>query len=250
MLLAAATPGTSLIENAAAEPHIVDLAHVLAAMGAKLEGIGSNRLVIEGCKTPAGFEHSIVPDHIEAGTFAIAAACTRGHVVIQDIRRQDLKMTSHTLRRFNINMRYPDEYTWEILPSKMTSNLDKVQVGLWPAFPTDLMSSIIVLATQASGTTLCHDWMFEARMFFVDKLITMGANVTLCDPHRVLVSGPTALRGQSLSSPDIRAGIALMIAALSARGESLIDHAELVDRGYERIEERLVQLGAQISRES
>ncbi|MDZ7262209.1 MAG: UDP-N-acetylglucosamine 1-carboxyvinyltransferase, partial [candidate division KSB1 bacterium] len=125
----------------------------------------------------------------------------------------------------------------------------KIQVGIWPGFPTDLMSPMIVLATQAQGTTLCHDWMYESRMFFVDKLIAMGAQITLCDPHRVLVTGPTSLRGQDLSSPDIRAGIALVIAALAAYGKSTIDNVELIDRGYENIDERLKKLGARIERE-
>jgi UDP-N-acetylglucosamine 1-carboxyvinyltransferase len=147
-----------------------------------------------------------------------------------------------------VNFKFVAGHTLHLKPSRLVSNDLKVRVGLWPGFPTDLMSPLIVLATQAHGVTLCHDWMYESRMFFVDKLIAMGAQITQCDPHRVLVSGPTQLRGQELNSPDIRAGIALMIAALSARGRSIIDRAELIDRGYENIAERLNRLGAQIER--
>ena len=136
----------------------------------------------------------------------------------------------------------------EVFPSEKTSRANKVQVGLWPGFPTDLMSPFIILATQAKGITLCHDWMYESRMFFVDKLIAMGAQITQCDPHRVLVYGPTKLKAQNLSSPDIRAGIALLIAALVADGESTIDKVELIDRGYENIENRFNQLGSKIKR--
>ena len=148
----------------------------------------------------------------------------------------------------NVALHFEDENTLCVKPSKLISKAAKIQVGLWPAFPTDLMSPMIVLATQARGMTLCHDWMYESRMFFIDKLSIMGANIVLCDPHRVIVNGPTQLKGQELSSPDIRAGIALLIAALSAQGQSVIDRIELIDRGYEQIDQRLNSVGGKIER--
>lgn len=249
LLLAALTEGRTIIDNAAAEPHVVDLANVLIKMGAGIEGAGTNHVQITGNKNLSGFEHRIVPDHIETGTFAIAAACNKGDLLIQDACPEHFYIVGNVLKKMGVQFKFIAEHTLHLKPSKLVSNDLKVRVGLWPGFPTDLMSPLIVLATQAQGVTLCHDWMYESRMFFVDKLIAMGAQITQCDPHRVLVSGPTRLRGQELNSPDIRAGIALMIAALSARGRSIIDRAELIDRGYENIAERLNKLGAQIRRE-
>lgn len=249
MLLAAAIPGRSVIENAAAEPHVSDLAGVLQKMGARISGEGTNRLEIEGRQELAGFDHHIVADHIEAGTFAIAAAATGGDLRIVNARKEHLIITNHYLSRMGVKLSYPEPEILQVKPGNMVSTVDKIQVGLWPGFPTDLMSPMIVLATQTRGTTLCHDWMYESRMFFVDKLIVMGANITQCDPHRVLVSGPTRLRGQKLSSPDIRAGIALVIAAMAAGGQSTIEQAGLVDRGYEDIARRFNRIGAKITRQ-
>ncbi|MGD9487599.1 MAG: UDP-N-acetylglucosamine 1-carboxyvinyltransferase [Calditrichaceae bacterium] len=249
MLLAASVTGETTIENAASEPHVSDLADVLKKMGAGISGRGTNRLSISGKEKLSGFRHRIMPDHIEAGTLAIAAAATKGEMIIHDAYREHLRMTYHYMKQMNIDLEFLDHQTLKVRPSDPVSQAKKIQVGLWPGFPTDLMSPMIVLATQAKGTTLCHDWMFEGRMFFVDKLIIMGAQIVQCDPHRVLVSGPTMLRGQELSSPDIRAGIALVIAALTARGMSRIDRVELVDRGYEDIAARLNKLGASIKRE-
>jgi len=248
LILAAAIPGKSTIHNAACEPHVEDLANVLIKMGANISGAGTQRVEIEGAAKLTGITHRIVPDHIEAGTFAIAAACTQGDLLIEDAMPDHLMMTEYYLRRLGVQLEYSESNVLHIKPSELKSEAKKIQVGLWPGFPTDLMSPIIILATQAQGVTLCHDWMFESRMFFVDKLISMGADITLCDPHRVLVNGPTKLRGQSLSSPDIRAGIALVIAGLSAKGISTIDRAELVDRGYEDIANRLKAIGADIER--
>ncbi|MGD9898660.1 MAG: UDP-N-acetylglucosamine 1-carboxyvinyltransferase [Calditrichaceae bacterium] len=249
MLLAASVAGETTIDNAASEPHVSDLADVLKKMGAGISGRGTNRLIISGKDKLSGFRHRIMPDHIEAGTLAIAAASTKGEMIIHDAYREDLRMTYHYMKQMNVDLEFIDHKTLKVRPSEPVSQAKKIQVGLWPGFPTDLMSPMIVLATQAKGTTLCHDWMFEGRMFFVDKLIIMGAQIVQCDPHRVLVSGPTMLRGQELSSPDIRAGIALVIAALTARGTSRIDRIELVDRGYEDIAARLNKLGASITRE-
>lgn len=248
LLLAAAVPGKSTLLNAACEPHVVDLANVLRKMGAHIGGDGTNRIYIQGNDTLSGFTHRIMPDHIEAGTLAIAAACTKGELTLYDAPKEHLTMTEYYLSRMGVIMDFRQNDVLKIFPSKLVSKVKKIQVGLWPGFPTDLMSPMIVLATQAEGTTLCHDWMYESRMFFVDKLIVMGADITQCDPHRVLVAGPTELRGQSLSSPDIRAGIALVIAALTAKGRSDIDSIELVDRGYEDIASRLNSVGAKIER--
>jgi len=250
MLLAATIPGETIVENAAAEPHVVDLAEVLMKMGAHVAGAGTSRMIISGRKRLQGFSHRVVPDHIEAGTFAIATACTAGRVLIHDARREHLRMTASYLSQMGLNLEFIDEATLQVGESNLRAPAMKIQVGTWPGFPTDLMSPMIVLATQAAGTTLCHDWMYESRMFFVDKLIAMGAQITLCDPHRVLVTGPTRLKGQDLSSPDIRAGIALVIAALAADSGSTIDKAELIDRGYEDLPARLRKLGAEIQRQN
>ncbi len=250
LLFAAASPREMHIENAACEPHVADLARVLEKMGATIQGIGSNRLRIVGTEQLRGFRHRLVTDHIETGTFAILAACTGSEITIRCAGREHNRMVDYYLKRMGVGLHYSgDGERLRVKPGKLVAPGVKIQVGLWPNFPTDLMSPMICLATQAEGTTLCHDWMFESRMFFVDKLIIMGANITLCDPHRALVTGPTRLRGQNLTSPDIRAGIALVIAALSARRTSVIDNAELVDRGYENIVGRLQALGAHITRE-
>lgn len=251
LLVAAVSPHLTVVENAACEPHVADLAIVLQKMGAEIKGIGSNRMEIRGTKSLKGFEHSISSDFIESGTFAVLAAATNSTISIKGIDRSHMHMTGYFLEKMGVGITYSANGTSMKITSafQLVSPGRKIQVGLWPGFPTDLMSPIIVLATQAEGTTLCHDWMFESRMFFVDKLISMGADVTLCDPHRVLVTGPKKLRGQRLTSPDIRAGIALVIAALSARGESVIENAELVDRGYQNIVDRLQSIGARITRQ-
>ncbi|MDD5231504.1 MAG: UDP-N-acetylglucosamine 1-carboxyvinyltransferase [Candidatus Marinimicrobia bacterium] len=249
MMLAAVIDGQTILDNAAGEPHVQDLAEVLLKMGANIQGAGTNRMTITGTSRLKGFQHRIMPDHIEAGTFAIAAACTGGEVVIHEAERQNLTIVNLILSQMGVKLSYGDEKTMVVKPTKNLVAIPKVQVGVWPVFPTDLMSPMVVLATQAKGTTLCHDWMYESRMFFVDKLVTMGAQIVQCDPHRVLVSGPTRLKGQPIVSPDIRAGIALVIAALIARGKSKIEKAELIDRGYEDIVPRFRKLGANISRE-
>ena len=250
MLSAALNPGVTHIENAACEPHVADLARVLEKMGAHIEGIGSNRLKIHGQNTLSGFRHRIVADNIECGTFAILAAATQSELTLENINAPHMSSTQFVLNKMGVRSEYSsDGHSMKIFSSNLHSNGIKIKVGLWPGFPTDLMSPMIVLATQAEGSALCHDWMFESRMFFVDKLIAMGADITLCDPHRVMINGPTRLKGQNLSSPDIRAGIALVIAALCANGQSRIANAGLVDRGYEKIVKRLQSVGADIVRE-
>jgi UDP-N-acetylglucosamine 1-carboxyvinyltransferase len=249
MTCAATIPGETVIENAACEPHVADLALVLKKMGVTISGEETNRLIIHGQKKLNGFEHRLVPDHIEVGTMIIASVCTQGHIIIRDVRPAHLRPMLIYLERMGLQIKFRDDTILEVFPSALKAPERKIQTRPWPGFPTDLMSPLIVLATQAHGMTLCHDWMYESRMFFVDKLIAMGANITPCDPHRVLVMGPTRLRGQKLSSPDIRAGIALVIAALAASGKSTIDNVELIDRGYENLVARLQKLGAVIARE-
>lgn len=244
LMLAAKIPGTTTIRDAACEPHVQELCSVLEKMGAKIEGQGSNLLKIEGKKRLRGFNHQVWPDYIDVGTWAIAAAVTRGKIKIEGIRSQDLDMILLYLSRFGVKFKLKKD-SLEVFPSQLKAPVGKIQTRPWPGFPTDLMSPLIVLATQAKGATLCHDWMFESRMFFIDSLIAMGANITMCDPHRVQVFGPTSLRGKELSSPDIRAGMALILAALCARGKSEIDKIELVERGYEDILGRLKSLGGE-----
>jgi len=247
IMMASLIPGKTIIDDTACEPHIEDLANFLNLMGAKVQGAGTNRVTVEGVKKLNGGKFTISSDYIDAGTFAIAAAVTKSKVVVEGVKEKDLLMILLYLRRMGLKYSVENDIL-NIFPSKLISSGKKVQTRPWPGFPTDLMSPFIVLATQAQGVTLCHDWMYESRMFFVDKLITMGANITLCDPHRVLVSGPTKLRGKFLESPDIRAGMALILAALCAEGESEIRNIEIVERGYEKIEERLRSLGAKIKR--
>lgn len=246
LMAAILIPGVTVIKNAASEPHVQDLSKMLVKMGAKITGIGSNLLEIQGVKNLKGVEFEVGPDYVEAGTLAIAAAVTGGEVEIEGVNFEDMEMILIYFDKMGVNFSQKNG-NLIINPSKLTATA-KVDSGLWPGFPTDLMSAMIVLATQANGVTLLHDWLYESRMFFVDKLISMGAAVTICDPHRVLVSGPTKLQGQELDTPDIRAGIALVIAALAADGKSLINRVELIDRGYQKIDERLAKLGAKIKR--
>lgn len=238
--------GQTVIKRAASEPHVVDLCQFLIKMGAQIEGIGTNVLKITGVKKLSGANHTIRTDHIEVGTFAILAAVTGGQIEISPIEVEDLDMILLALANFGVNYRIEGRIL--IVADGKLKSVDKVVTDVWPGFPTDLMAPMIVLATQAEGATILHDWMYESRMFFVDKLLSMGAQVVIADPHRVLVYGPTRLRGQRLDTPDIRAGMALVIAALTASGKSLIDKAELIERGYEDIVERLSALGAKIKK--
>lgn len=236
------------ILDAACEPHIIGLAGFLKKSGAKIEGEGTQRIVVKGKRHLSAVKHRIRPDHIEAGTFAIAAAITGGQVRIKDALQEDFPMIGFYLQKMGVEQKFVNKKTLEILPSKLVARKKKLHTRPWPGFPTDLMSPFIVLATQTKGTVLCHDWMYEWRVFFVDHLIKMGANITIADPHRVIVTGPTKLHGEQIPSPDIRAGGALLLAALVARGESIIEHAEVIERGYERIEEKLAGIGAKIKK--
>lgn len=234
------------ISDAAAEPHITDLAKMLISMGAKITGLGTNTLSISGGKLK-GTDYKVMPDHIEGGTFAIASAITGGHVTINDFRPEDYEMTLHYFKNMGMKFKVHKDKL-EVLPSKLIASRRKFQTRPWPGFPTDLMSPFIVLATQTEGTILCHDWMYEWRMFFVDDLISMGANIFIADPHRVIVSGPTKLMSDRLFCKDIRAGISVVLAAMVAEGESVIENVEVVRRGYQNLQQRLTKLGASIKR--
>jgi UDP-N-acetylglucosamine 1-carboxyvinyltransferase len=246
-MLASLIPGETIIEDAACEPHVVDLANFLITMGAKIYGAGTNLIRIEGVNKLDGGKATVGPDFMDVAAMAVATGITHGEVAIKGIRESDLTMIRIYLTSMGLRHEI-HKNQMKVWPSKLVSPGRKIQTRPWPGFPTDVMSPFIVLATQAEGLTLCHDWMYESRMFFVDKLIAMGANITLCDPHRVLVSGPTHLRGKIVESPDIRAGMALVCAALCAEGESVINNAEMIERGYEEVEARLRGLGAEIKR--
>lgn len=245
-LILASVLGSAVVtlKNFAKEPHIIDLCQMLISMGAKIESIGGDSLKITGVEKLKGTRFSIGADYIEVGTYIVAAAITKGEVKIEGASEVFLEPLLSPLRSFGINIS-SDSGTILVQPSKLKSTYQLV-TNVWPGFPTDLMSVAIVLATQSKGIILCHDWMYEGRMFFVDKLITMGAKITLADPHRVLVYGPSKLRGRSLETPDIRAGMALVVAALAARGKSTILQAELIERGYENVAGKLKKLGADI----
>ncbi|MBI4130130.1 UDP-N-acetylglucosamine 1-carboxyvinyltransferase [Candidatus Roizmanbacteria bacterium] len=237
--------GTVRLHNAAKEPHIVCLGEFLKKAGAKIVGLGTDNMVIEGVTKLSGIKHTVHPDYLEEGTFAVLAAASGSTFAItggfHDEIRSPLHVLSHMGIRLNVN-----SDTLIVIPSELRACEKRVQAMPHPGFPTDLMSPFIVLGTQAKGEMLFHDPLYESRMFFVDKLIRMGAKITICDPHRVIVYGPTKLHGTYLNTPDIRAGIALVIAALIAEGESIIDNAEIIERGYERLDERLRALGADI----
>ncbi|HEY2932618.1 MAG TPA: UDP-N-acetylglucosamine 1-carboxyvinyltransferase [Acidobacteriota bacterium] len=244
ILFSALRGGT--LHNAATEPHVLQLADFLRALGAGIE-TGANTFRVLRPVNPS--EHDITfavqPDFVDAGTMAVAAGVTGGRILLENVCREDLLGIEHVLKQYGVAWDWKQEDLVEVHATHLR-NPARVVVGLWPGFPTDLASLVIVLSTQGFGNTLVHDWMYEARMFFVDKLTRMGARITLCDPHRVLVQGPTLLRGTALESPDIRAGMALIVAGLVAKGQTRVEHAEVVFRGYERIVERLSALGASI----
>ncbi|MBX5468498.1 MAG: UDP-N-acetylglucosamine 1-carboxyvinyltransferase [Thermoleophilaceae bacterium] len=254
LMAAALTPGATVIHNAASEPHVQDVARMLLQMGARVEGIGSNVLVVHGSDRLGGAEYRLGPDYIEVGSFVALAAVTGGELRIEDVVRDDLRMTSLTFARLGVEMVFDGDDVVVPAGQRLRVRDDAgdatatIQDGPWPAFPADLTSIALALATQAEGLVLIHEKMFENRLFFVDKLINMGARVILCDPHRAVVAGPRRLHGERMESPDIRAGMAMLIAALCADGTSEIGNIRQIDRGYERIDERLRSLGARIER--
>jgi UDP-N-acetylglucosamine 1-carboxyvinyltransferase len=258
LMAAALTPGPTTIKNAACEPHVQDLARFLTKLGAEVEGIGSNMMTVHGRETLGGARHSITPDHIEVASFMALAAATGGELRIRGADPEDLVTVRRAFRRLGLQSMIDEDSSHVLVPPEQNLRVQddigdaipKIEDGPWPAFPADLTSIALALATQAEGTVLIFEKMFENRLFFVDKLVAMGARITLCDPHRAIVSGPSRLHGERLESPDIRAGMAMLIAALAADGVSEIGNIRQIDRGYERIDERLRGLGAHIERVS
>ncbi len=254
IMAAAAAKGTTVIHNAACEPHVQGLCRMLVKMGSRVEGIGTNILTIKGAKGLWGCDHTIGPDYLEIGSYAGLAAVTGGELEIEGIVPEDLRMIRLVFNKLGVQTRIEGTSLWIpgdqelIVQDDLGSAIPKVDDAPWPAFPTDLMSIAITVATQCRGTVLFFEKMFEGRMFFVDSLIAMGARIIFCDPHRVVVVGPSQLYGSTLESPDVRAGMALLIAALCAKGESTIYNIRQIDRGYERVDEKLRTLGAVIER--
>jgi UDP-N-acetylglucosamine 1-carboxyvinyltransferase len=248
--------GDTEIRNAASEPHIQELCHFLNLIGARIENIGSNTLHIHGVTSLHGGEFEIGPDYLEVVSFIGAAAVTRGEITIKKAGNQYLDMIKLVMARIGVtweergeDIYVPSNQSLAIEPD-LGGAIPSISVMPWPAFPTDLMSIAIVVATQSKGSILFHDWMYPSRMFFTDKLVSMGAQIVLCDPHRCIVQGPTRLSGEKLESPDIRAGMALVLAALSAEGKSTIRNVNQIDRGYEKVDVKFRQLGANIERTS
>ena len=254
LMAAALTAGTTVIGNAACEPHVQDLARMLLCMGADITGIGSNVLTVTGRSELRGCDHRIAPDHIEIGSFMALAGVTGGALRVRDTIPGDLRMIRLIFDRIGLRSELDGDDVVVPGAQKLVVQADvgeyksKIQDGPWPAFPADLTSIAIALATQAEGSVLVHEWMFENRLIFTDKLTLMGADIVMCDPHRAIITGPRRLKGERLESPDIRAGMAMLIAALCAEGRSEIGNVRQIDRGYERIDERLRELGAQIER--
>ncbi len=255
VIMAAVTArGSTVIRNAASEPHVQDLCNMLNALGARIEAIGSNTLRITGVPQLHGGEFKIGPDYLEVVSFAGAAAITHGSLRIRGAGVGHLEMVSQAFRRIGLNWRTegedlivdPDQ-SLTIVPD-LDGAIPEIKTNVWPAYPTDLISIGITIATQAAGSVLFHDWMYSGRMYFTDKLVSMGARIILCDPYRCVVQGPTQLYSEKLESPDIRAGMALLLAALAARGCSTIRNINQIDRGYENVEGKLRSLGARIER--
>jgi UDP-N-acetylglucosamine 1-carboxyvinyltransferase len=254
IMAAVLAEGKTTLFNAACEPHVQDLCGMLNRMGAQISGIGTNRLRIRGVSELHGVRHRVSPDYVEAASFVAAAALTGGALTLTNCQECPYLVIGPHLAK--LGLRWSLEGCAFHLPAgqrlraknDFMAAIPKIEDGVWPAFPSDLMSVAIVLATQARGTILFFEKLFESRMYFVDRLIEMGASIVQCDPHRVVVDGPARLHGTHFSSPDIRAGMALILAALCAKGESVIDNAQIVDRGYEQVDRELRRLGADIER--
>jgi UDP-N-acetylglucosamine 1-carboxyvinyltransferase len=254
VMAAALSPGETVIGNAACEPHVQDLCRFLVSLGAEIEGIESNVLRIRGVRSLRGGEWRIAPEHIEVGSFIGLAAVTGSDLTIENAEPDDLLSIIPAFARLGVrveidgsSIRVPPDQEL-VVENDLGDQIPKIEDGPWPAFPADLTSIAVAVATQAQGTVLIFEKMFENRLFFVDKLVSMGARIIVCDPHRVVVTGRAQLYGQRMASPDIRAGMAMLIAALSAEGVSTIGNVGEIDRGYERIDERLRALGASIER--
>jgi UDP-N-acetylglucosamine 1-carboxyvinyltransferase len=254
VMAAVLAEGETVIGNAACEPHVQDLCRFLVSLGARVDGIGSNLLRVQGVERLSGGEHTIGPDYIEVASFVGLAAVSGGELLVENVIADDLRPVEVGLGRLGVSweldgsrLRVPREQELRV-QDDLGAAIPKIDDGPWPAFPADLTSIAVAVATQATGTVLIFEKMFENRLFFADKLVGMGARIIVCDPHRVVVNGPTRLYGERLDSPDIRAGMALLLAALVADGESVIGNVGQIDRGYERIDERLRGLGANIER--
>ena len=254
IMAAVRADGLTILRNAASEPHVQEVCHFLNALGAQIQHIGSNTLKINGVPRLHGGEFTIGPDYLEVVSFIGAAVLTHGSLRIKNAGPQYLDMIRMVFRRLGVEWEVDSQDL--VVPSTQRLTIEpdlgdaipEIKVMTWPAFPTDLMSIAIVLATQSQGSVLFHDWMYPSRMFFIDKLVGMGAHIVLCDPHRCIVQGPTTLFGEKMESPDIRAGMALVLAALAAKGNSTIRNVGQIDRGYEQVDAKLRQLGAQIER--
>jgi UDP-N-acetylglucosamine 1-carboxyvinyltransferase len=246
LLAAAAAEGSSEIRHAAMEPHVVELCEFLQAMGVGIEGVGGSTLRVHPAAKRKGASHRLAGDYIEAGSWGVVAAITNGHIEVTGARSADLEVICSPLKRMGLDCSH-DNDTLVVGPSKLHA-VRRITTGLWPGFPSDLVSLVTVLATQADGRTLVHDWLYELRLFALEQMSAMRADLFLCDPHRIIVSGPTRLRGRALDSRDLRSGMALIAAALAAEGESRVTPLETVERGYASLIERLRSLGAQVER--
>jgi UDP-N-acetylglucosamine 1-carboxyvinyltransferase len=247
LLAAAAARGRTEIRHAAMEPHVVELCRFLQRMGVSIEGEGTPTIRVEAPARFTGAEHRLDGDYIEAGSWGVTAAITGGDIEVAGARTRDLEVVATPLRRMGLNCRFDDDRL-TVEPSTLTAP-GRITTGLWPGFPSDMISLVTVLATQADGRTLVHDWLYELRLFALEQLSAMRAGLFLCDPHRIIVSGPTKLRGRLLDARDLRSGMALIAAALAAEGESVVTPLETVERGYASLVDRLRSIGAQIERE-
>jgi UDP-N-acetylglucosamine 1-carboxyvinyltransferase len=254
-IMAAVTArGDTVIRNAASEPHVQELCHFLNALGAQIEEIGSNTLHIHGVSSLHGGEFTIGPDYLEVISFVGAAAVTRGSIRVKNAGVNNLHMIAHVFERLGVtwnvdgdDLVVPADQSLEIIPD-MDGAIPEIKTNVWPAFPTDLISIAITVATQATGSVMFHDWMFSGRMYFTDKLVGMGAKIILCDPYRCLIQGPNQLYGENLESPDIRAGMSMLLAALAAQGKSTVRNIGQIERGYQDVDKKLLALGAKIER--
>ena len=254
IMAAVLASGTTVVRNAASEPHVQDLCHMLVGMGASIDGVGSNLLIIDGVDTMSGTEARVAPDYMEVGSFIGLGAVTDGDLRIGPVRHDDLRMICAKFSILGVEVTTEDDHLVVAghqdlrIQEDFGGKIPRIHEAPWPGFPADLMSIALVVATQASGTVLLHQWMFESRLYFTDRLIEMGARIIVADPHRAVVTGPSPLRGARLQSPDIRAGMALLMSALCAEGRSTIANIGQIDRGYERIDDKLRELGAHIER--
>lgn len=252
MMTAVLAKGKTIIRNVAAEPHVCDLGEMLIKMGANIQGLGTNTITIEGVEKLHGIEHTVQGDHIEAGSFLALAAATKGEIKINGVIPRHLWMTRRVFEKFGMHFKVGQNYIFLpgnqdlIIEPEFGNAVPIIADGPWPQYASDMMSCTIVMATQAKGTIMFFEKMFESRIYFVEKLISMGATAIVCDPHRVVIVGPTNLKAAELTSPDIRSGMALLIAALCAKGQSTIYNTEMIARGYEHITEKLKSLGCKI----